>query len=226
MTRQISVLLASGAVLGLAGLLPHPADAGLLGAGRTVQVFYKSDGLPSPEGEIAVGASTSDPASLAASVSYLQGANDGVTIAITDTEIIITNQLSSASPFCGTTGIVGIGTTCPDAFDGFDFKFTGESILGVSAAGSSAPGFLPVTGLFPSGKTHNGLQLLSDNEILLDVTGDAPNVSDQLILDLTFPNSTPPTSTPTSELPEPGSLATLGPALAGILAVRRRKAAG
>ena len=69
--------------------------------------------------------------------------------------------------------------------DGFDIKFTGENILGVSVDPASASGFLPVTGTF-QGNTHLGLQLLSNNEIQVDVTGDLPLLGDRLILDLSF----------------------------------------
>ena len=36
------------------------------------------------------------------------------------------------------------------------------------------------------GNTHLGLQLLSNNEIQVDVTGDLPNLNDKLILDWSF----------------------------------------
>jgi hypothetical protein len=51
-----------------------------------------------PEGEIAVGSSTTDPHSLVTPVDYTQGAADGSTIAIGDTQIAIKNLLSGA-PF-------------------------------------------------------------------------------------------------------------------------------
>jgi LPXTG-motif cell wall-anchored protein len=55
----------------------------------------------------------------------------------------------------------------------------------VSVDPASASGFLPVTGTF-QGNTHLGLQLLSNNEIQVDVTGDLPLLGDKLILDLSF----------------------------------------
>jgi hypothetical protein len=210
------LLLTSGAILGLANLVPHQADAGLLGVGHTVQAFYYNGAFAGPEGEIPVGGSTSNPTSLAAAVDYQQGALDGSTIHVGDVQVVITNQLSAA-PFCSDG--VGSGTSCADVISGFDFKFTRENILGVSVDPSSAADLLPVSGTF-QGNTHLGLQLLSNNEIQVDVTGDEPAVNDQLVLDLSF------TSPPPSSAPEPGTLALLGSAFAGMTAVRRWRRRG
>jgi hypothetical protein len=181
MTYREKLVLALGATLGLASLVPHQAQAGLLGAGRTVQAFYYNGVFANPEGEIPVGGSTSDPTSLAAPVDYQMGAADGSTIAVGDTQIVITNQLSNA-PFCFGGSV---GTACADVISGFDFKFTGENILGVSVDPASAADFQPVSGTF-QGNTHLGLQLLSNNEIQIDVTGDLPAVNSELILDPSF----------------------------------------
>jgi hypothetical protein len=201
------------AVLAL-GLISHKAQAGLIGAGNTVQALFLN-GTAFPLGLIPTGGSSSDPTSLAAPVNYPDQSNDGFAVAIADTQIVITN-LASGVPFCFSDTS---GTACVDVINGLDFKFTGENILGVSVNPSSAAGFLPVTGAF-QGNTHLGLQLLSNNEIEVDLTGDLPNLNDQLVLDLTFTTLPPPTS-----VPEPGTLALLGSAFVGLIAARRRKPA-
>jgi hypothetical protein len=104
--------------------------------------------------------------------------------------------------------------------NGFDFKFTGENILGVTIDPSSAAGFLDVNGTFQT-HTHLGLQLLGNNEIQVDITGDLPNLNDQLILNVTF--DLPPPPPPPASAPEPATLALLGSALAGLATVRRRR---
>ena len=176
--------LVSTILLGFAALTPDQAHAGLIGAGTTVQAFYYNGVFASPEGQDwmdNMGNITSLPAPLTAPVDFLQGAASGSTIHVGDTQIVITNKLDGF-PFCFANTP---GTACVDVIDGFDFKFTGENILGVSVDPASASGFLPVTGTF-QGNTHLGLQLLSNNEIQVDVTGDLPLLGDRLILDLSF----------------------------------------
>ncbi len=174
----------------LAGLIPNQAHASTLqGIGRTVQAFYYNGVFASPEGEINAATGTSNPASLlTVPVNYNEGSADLSTIVIGGTQITITN-LANGAPFCVSNNA---GSNCPDVIDGFDFKFTGENILSVSVNNGSNSGFLPVSGTF-QGNTHFGLQLISPNEIRIDVTGDAPANNAQLILDVN--NAPEPSST-------------------------------
>jgi hypothetical protein len=182
MTYREKLVLALGATLGLASLVPHQAQAGLLGAGRTVQAFYYNGVFAGPEGEDSTATGNSLPAPLNVPVNYVAGALDLSTIAVNDTQIVIENQ-APGFPFCSDG--ISSGTACKDVISGFDFKFTGENILGVSVDPASAADFLPVTGTF-QGNTHLGLQLLSNNEIQVDVTGDLPALNSELILDPSF----------------------------------------
>jgi hypothetical protein len=206
--------LAVATLLGLASLLPNQAHAGLLSSSATVQAVFHLASLGNAENEIPVGGIDGSPTSLAAPVDYQSGTHDLATIHVGDTQIVITN-LSAGIPFCSMNSV---GTACTDPFDGFDFKFTGEDILGVSVDPSSAPGFQPVNGTF-QGNAHLGLQLLSNNLIRVDVTGDLPSFNDQLVLDLSFADTTNP---PPADVVEPATLAVLGSGLAVVAASRRR----
>jgi fibronectin-binding autotransporter adhesin len=110
-------------------------------------------------------------------VDFLQGAQSGSTISVGDTQIVITNKLSAT--FCSDG--MSAGSACTDPFTGFQFIFSsGVDITGVSVDPTSAADFRP-----NDTAPHDGLQLLSPTRIVLDVTGDAPAVGDQLILDVT-----------------------------------------
>jgi hypothetical protein len=206
-----AALLGSATLLGLAALVPNRAFAGLLGAGNTVQAFYYNGVFAGPEGEDNAATNNSAPASLTVPVSYEEGAADQSTITVGDTQIAITNLAPSGTPFCTENAS---GTNCPDVIDGFDFLFTGEDILGVTVDPASAPDFLPVTGTF-QGNTHLGLQMISPNEIRVDVTGDTPDQDDQLLLDVV--TATAPSA------PEPAILPLLGGALGFCLLLRRAR---
>jgi hypothetical protein len=176
-----SGLLATTTMLGLAS----QAHADLIGTGKTVQAFYYQGVFNNPAGLIPDGAATSDPIELTMPVDFTN--NVSVTdIHVGATQIMLTNETSG--PYCVANTP---GTACVDVINGFDFKFTGENILGVSVDPASAAAFLPVSGMF-QGNTHLGLQLISNNEIQVDVTGDLPLPNDQLILDLRFATASVP----------------------------------
>jgi hypothetical protein len=132
-------------------------------------------------------------------VTFLEDALSETTIAVGDTQITITNDAPSGTPFC-------LGAPpCNNTFAGFGFTFSsGVDITGVSLDPASAADFLPNTTA-----PHMGLQLLSSTDILVDVTGDAPASGDKLILDVTTGGTTP-------SIPEPASLTLLGASLAGM----------
>ena len=184
-----SGLLATTTMLGLASLIPSQAHADLIGTGKTVQAFYYQGVFNNPAGLIPDGAATSDPIELTMPVDFTN--NVSVTdIHVGATQIMLTNETSG--PYCVANTP---GTACVDVINGFDFKFTGENILGVSVDPASAAAFLPVSGMF-QGNTHLGLQLISNNEIQVDVTGDLPLPNDQLILDLRFATASVPAPSP------------------------------
>jgi hypothetical protein len=206
-------LLACAAAVTLTAIAPVSAQAGLLGSGGTVQAVYYNGVFAGPELEVNDVTHDGNPAPLVSPVSYEEGALDLSTILVGDTQITITNLANF--PFCsdGTS----VGTACADEISGFGFIFTGVNITGVTVDPASAADFLPVSGTFQS-NTHLGLQLISNNEIQADVTGDLPQVSSQLILDLSFGTQPPPNGAP-----EPGSLALLAAGLVGLAGVSRRR---
>jgi hypothetical protein len=131
---------------------------------------------------------------------FIEGAIDLSTIDVGDTTITITNFAPPSMPFCSVAA-----TPCPDVFTGFGFVFFGSvNISGVTVDPASSPAFLPIAG----GLTFNA------TDIFVNVAGDAPSPSNQLILDVT--TATPP------PVPEPWSLALLASGLFGLLAIKRR----
>jgi hypothetical protein len=191
----------------LMALVSAPASAGLVGTGsNTVQAeFWLNSTSPPPAcGNLCeiqdynnAGNITNTPLPIIP-VAFLQGANSGTTISVGDTQIVMTNDLTQ--PFCTT------GLPCADVFTGFRFIFSsGVDITGVTVDPLSAPDFLP---------SKTGLQF-SPTEILVDVTGDAPAVGDQLILDVTTGG--------VAAVPEPSTWAMmiLGFAGIGFMAYRR-----
>jgi hypothetical protein len=133
------------------------------------------------------------------------GPIDLSTIDVGDTQITITNQAPPSMPFCTVTT-----TPCPDVFTGFGFVFFGNvDITNVTVDPASSPAFLPIAGGLNFGAT----------DIFANVVGDAPNIGDQLILDVTTAATVP-------SLPEPWSLALLASGLVGLLAIERRAKRG
>ena len=142
-----------------------------------------------------------------APVDFQQGSTSGVTINVTDTQIVITNKLTD-EPFCSTA------LPCSDVFVGFSFAFAfsgGVHITDVAVDPSSAADFRPISG----GLTFN------PTDIFVNVVGDTPAPGDQLILDVTAAGSTP-------VIPEPSTwaLMLLGFAGLGLVGYQRRGAAG
>jgi hypothetical protein len=139
-------------------------------------------------------------------VTFMGDALTETTIRVGDTQITITNNAPSGSAFC-------LGAPpCNNTFAGFGFTFSsGVDITGVSVDPASAADFRPNTT-----SPHVGLQLLSSTDILVDVTGEAPNMGDELILDVMTTGTTP------TPIPEPASFALLAGGLVGLLAIKRR----
>jgi hypothetical protein len=203
-----ATILASLFAIGLFSLAT-PARADLIGSGtNTVNaLFFLGAHAPgSMETEDFGSPPVAGPAIIGAGgVDFVEGVLDLSTIDVGATQIIISNLAPPSTPFCSVSTI-----PCPDSFTGFEFVFSsGVNIKGVSADGTSAADFLP-----NSGTPHNGLQLLSPTDILVDVTGDAPKTGDKLILDLSFPTTT---------VPEPSTISLLAGGLLATLYFERRR---
>ncbi len=174
---RLARILATAAVLALSQA-SLPAQAGLVGNGtNTVSVELFLGAAPFPPAPAppypntidyvnSMGMTTNTPPPTIP-VTYLEDALTETTIGVDDTQITITNNAPSGIPFCL------VAAPCNDTFAGFGFTFTGVDITGVSVDPASAAGFLPNTTA-----PHMGLQLLSPTDILVDVTGDAPNTGD------------------------------------------------
>jgi PEP-CTERM motif len=213
MHSRIAFALVGALCFGLAGAISAPAMARLVGTGtNTVSASYwfPSSSVPPPacddttnpncENEV----DSTDNATPTIPANFVQGVSDGSTISVGDTQIVITNELPN-TPFC--SGAL----PCSDVFNGFAFSFSsGVDITGVSVDPTSAADFRPITG---------GLTF-APTEIFVNVVGDAPQVDDKLILDVTTSGVTPPAA------PEPSTWAMmlLGFAGLGFAGYRRARA--
>jgi hypothetical protein len=204
---RFGFLIAVAAAAALANMSAAPASAGLIGNGTntvSVNFWFPSSTVPPPacddttnpncENEKdSMGNTTSTIPAI-----FPQGVADGATISVGDTQIVITNVISATFCSDGTSA----GAACKDPFTGFEFLFSsGVDITGVSVDPSS--GFLP-----NSTAPHDGLQLLSPTDILVDLTGAAPAIGDKLILDVTTGGVTP--------VPEPSTWALMLLGFAGL----------
>lgn len=196
------VPLASALTMSLM-LASLPAHAGLTGDSVSATSFLGATSAPLPPYPNTIDyvnsmGMTTDTPPPTVPVTFLEDALSETTIAVSDTQITITNNAPSGTPFCPAAA------PCNDTFAGLGFTFSsGADITGVSVDPASSPDFLPNTT-----SPHMGLQLLSPTDILVDVTSDSPDTNHVLILDVVTGATPPP-------VPEPPSLALLAGALLG-----------
>ncbi len=213
--KQVLVAIIGVVATGLAYLINQPAQAmGLDGSTVAVYAFFPAQTVAPPISPDCTtyqycetpnypipppGNSQNYPYPIVP-VNFLEDALTLTTISVANTpitQIVITND--SALPFCTVSG------PCPDPFDGFEFVFSaGVDISGVTASGDAD--FQPISG---------GLNF-TPTIITVNLAGDAPQIGDQLILDLTFPT----TATP---LPAALPLFATGLGALGLLGWRRKR---
>ncbi len=164
-------LLATTMALGFLGLVPNQARADLIGG--TVQAFYYNGTLVGPAGLLPDGAATSDPIAVtAAGVTFTNNVSQ-TDIGVSATQIVLTNQVRVRFVSQARQG-------APAPTRSTDSTLS-SPVKTSSACLSIPPRPLPSCRLRHfQGNTHLGLQLISNNEIRVDVTGDLPRLNDHL----------------------------------------------